>query len=195
MTTTSHSPAIIQTEPGVGRVEIFALPTDEATLFTLLQDVFENWWDQIAFGTLIQGAVFEIHAPNAPRKIGLLDGYLTVDFGDWHFHVCIGENKGTRRNPTDPEVARVRRTCRAEMIRILNSDDTPRSWQLRLFNGSGENQLTVFFPNPFLGPNDRVLKEPDWSHLHMWDTFRKRYLGLEPDPRDREAHGFPCGGH
>ena len=183
-------------EPGVGRLEVFPLPTDQDFLLGLLTDVFESWWDKVAFGTLVQGAVYEIHAPNAPTKISLFDGYLTVNFGAWHFHVCIGPHTGTPRNPTPPEIAEARRTGRAEMVRILNSDDTPRSWSLRLFNGRGENQLTVFFPNPFLGPNDRVLKEPDWSNLAMWDSFRARYLGLtEPDPRDRTAHGFPCGGH
>lgn len=184
----------ITEEAGVGRVEIFALPTDQDTLFAVLKDVFENWWDQVAFGTLVQGAVFEIHAPNAPRKVGVLDGYLTVDFGAWHFHVCIGENKGTRRSPVEEELARIRRTARAEMIRVLAAEDRPRSWQLRLFNGQGENQLTVFFPHPFLDPGDRVRKDPDWSRLTMWDSFRQRYLGLPPDPRDRQAHGFPCGG-
>lgn len=197
---TTHAPTwksapLATLEPGVGRVEIFALPTEEAFLFDLLKDVFETWWDRFAFGTLIQGAVFEIHAPNAPERIGLLDGYLTVDFGAWHFHVCIGPNKGTKRHPTPPEVATWRRTKRAELMRVLNSDDTPRSWQLRLFNGRDENQLTVFLPNPFLGPNDRVLKEPDWANLEMWDTLQKRYLGNDPDPRDRRAHGFPGGGH
>jgi len=181
-------------EPGAGRAEIFPLPTGEAFLHEMLKDAFENWWNQMVFGTLIQGAVFEIHAPNPPHRIGLLDGYLTVDFGAWHFHVCIGQNTGTRRNPTPPELARVRRTARAELVRFLRDDGTPRSWQLRLFNGRDENQLTIFFPNPCLDENDRFLKEPDWSRLAMWDAFRHNYLGLEPDPKDRTAHGFPCGG-
>ena len=36
------------------------------------------------------------------------------------------------------------------------------SWGLQLFNGAGEQQITVLLPNPFLDAvTDKVLKEPD----------------------------------
>ncbi|BAI71419.1 hypothetical protein AZL_007810 [Azospirillum sp. B510] len=194
MSTASSVASHVVEEPGMGRVEIFPLPTDQDLLLALLKDAFEVWWRDIVFGTLVQGAVFEIRAPNAPRKVSLFDGYLTVDFGAWHFHVCIGSHRGTPRNPVDPELARIRRTARAEMYRVLGSDGAPRSWGLRLFNGKGDQQMTLFFPNPFLGENDRILKEPDWSRLSMWDRFRERYLGLMPDPLDRSGRGFRCAG-
>ncbi len=181
-------------EPGMGRVEIFPLPTDQELLFALLKDAFEVWWRDIVFGSLVQGAVFEIRAPNAPRKVSLFDGYLTVDFGDWHFHVCIGTHKGTPRNPVDPDLARVRRTGRAELYRVLGTDDAPKSWGLRLFNGAGDQQMTVFFPNPFLEDSGRIAKHPDWTRLSMWDRFRQRYLGLDSDPLDRNGRGFRCAG-
>ncbi len=185
----------IREEFGVGRIETFPLPTDQDFLFGVLKDVFENHWREIVFGSLIQGAVFEIKTDRPPETIGLFDGYLTVHYGIWHFHVCIGPHKGNHKNPTPPELATHRRCARAEFYRLLNSDDTPRSWGLRLFNGGGEQQLTVFFPNPFLGENEKALKQPDWSRLSMWDDFRRRYLGLEPDPRDRSGKGVRCGGH
>ncbi|AWB08353.1 hypothetical protein A6A40_25285 (plasmid) [Azospirillum humicireducens] len=194
MTTVTSVASRVVEEPGMGRVEIFTLPTDQDLLLALLKDAFEVWWRDIVFGSLVQGAVFEIRAPNAPRKVSLFDGYLTVDFGAWHFHVCIGPHRGTPRNPVDPELARIRRTARAEMYRVLGADGAPRSWGLRLFNGKGDQQMTLFFPNPFLGENDRILKEPDWSRLSMWDRFRERYLGLMPDPLDRSGRGFRCGG-
>lgn len=194
MSTASSVASHVVEEPGMGRVEIFTLPTDQDLLLALLKDAFEVWWQEIVFGSLVQGAVFEIRAPNAPRKVSLFDGYLTVDFGAWHFHVCIGPHRGTPRNPVDPELARIRRTARAEMYRVLGADGAPRSWGLWLFNGKGEQQMTLFFPNPFLGENDRILKEPDWSRLSMWDGFRQRYLGLMPDPLDRSGRGFRCGG-
>jgi len=180
-------------EPGDGRLEIFPLPADTETLQRLLTDIFENYWDRIHFGTLVQGAVFEIRAPNAPQKIGMLDGYLTIDFGHWHFHLCIGEHRGTPRNPTSEDLARHRRTARAELYRRLREGDRPSSWGLRLFNGAGEQQMTVFLPNPYLTGEQRILKEPVWEHLALWDHLRAEYLGLPPDPKDREASRLICG--
>lgn len=69
-------------EPGMGTLEVFALDTSEDTLFAFLRDVFDNYWQVIHFGPLIQGAAWEIRAPAAPRKISLCDGYITVDFGE-----------------------------------------------------------------------------------------------------------------
>jgi hypothetical protein len=89
-----------------------------------------------------------------------------------------------------PELAAHRRTSRAELYRVLNEQDQPTSWGLRLFNGKEEQQLTVFLPNPFLSSDDRILKEPDWSRLYLWDHLRKTYLQLEPEEKDRSATRF-----
>ena len=182
------------TEPGMGRLEIFALEPSEETLLALLEDLFANHWREIVFGTLIQGAVFEIRAPNAPRRIGLLDGYLTIDFASWHFHICIGPHTGSPGgSPVDADLARHRRTARAELYRVLDGEGAPVSWGLRLFNGADEQQLTVFLPNPFLDPDDSIRKEPDWARLALWDRLRAEWLGLPADPRDRSAKGFHHG--
>jgi hypothetical protein len=185
--------SITRHEFGTGPVEAFPLSTDADFLFGLLKDIFENHWEKIVFGTLVQGAVFEIRVADAPRRIRMNDGYLTVDFGFWHFHVCIGPHRGPSRNPTPPELAQFRRTARAEFYRILNDDGTPRSWGLRLFNGGGEQQLTIFLPSPFHA-DDRMLKQPDWSRLELWDQLRARYLGAEPDPLDRAGPRRACVG-
>lgn len=183
-------------EYGTGWVETFDLPTDPDVLFGLLEDIFTNHWSRIVFGSLIQGAVFEIRVTEAPKRISLFDGYLTVDFGHWHFHVCIGPHRGHPSQPVAADLAAYRRTKRAEFYRILNSDrQSARSWGLRLFNGNDEQQITIFFPNPFLSEDgNTVMKSPDWSRLSMWDGFRQRYLGLAPDPIDRAGKGFRCGG-
>ncbi|MGE4278462.1 MAG: hypothetical protein AB7G62_02665 [Magnetospirillum sp.] len=185
--------SVIRDEWGTGKVEAFPLPTDQDFLFGLLSDIFENHWEKIVFGTLIQGAVFEIRVADAPRRIRMADGYLTVDFGFWHFHVCVGAHKGPSRAPTPPDLAAHRRTGRAEFYRILGEEGAPRSWGLRLFNGAGEQQMTVFLPSPFHA-EDRMLKVPDWSRLELWDGLRQRYLGLSPDPLDRQGPKRSCVG-
>ena len=182
----------IAEELGMGLVEAFPLPVEEAVLYALCRDAFENHWDEIVFGTHIQGAVFEIRAPNAPRKVALHDGYLTVDFGPWHFHVCIGPHAGTPNNPTDPELARIRRTSRAEFYRVLDGPEGKgKNWGIRFFNGLEQQQMTIFLPSPFLSRDGtKILKEPDWSHLALWDSLRRSHLGIEPDARDRGGKGL-----
>ena len=173
-------------------VEIFPLPTEEATLERLLRELFESHWDKIVFGPIIQGAAWEFQAPHAPTHIGLLDGYLTVAFGAPHFHLCIGPTQGPRHSPTPPALAQHRRCAQAEFFRRLNRQGAPSSWGLRLWNGHGEQQATIVFPNPFLSEDGRkVLNPPDWSRLTLWDEMRLRYLGIKgPDPVDRSATGF-----
>lgn len=180
-------------EPGMGTLEVFSLDTSEQTLYRLLRDVFQNYWQAIHFGPLIQGAAWEIRATNAPEKVTLYDGYVTVDFGAWHFHLCIGTTKGSRSHPTTPELAAHRRTARAELYRQLQADGTPNSWGLRLYNGKDEQQLTVFLPSPFLSDDLTPLPAPDWSRLALWDTLRERYLDLGPDPKDRTGTRFVHG--
>ncbi|WP_322510843.1 hypothetical protein [Chloroflexus sp.] len=182
----TREPRIVH-EPGNGTLEIFPLSTEEETLVALMTELFRDHWDKIIFGPLIQGAVFEIKATEPPKRISMLDGYLTVDFGVWHFHVCIGEHRGSKNNPTDPELARIRRTARAEFYRRLNPDGSVGSWGIRLFNGRDENQIYIFLPNPFLSDEMKFLKQPDWSRLALWDDLRQRYLDLPPDPKDRSG--------
>jgi hypothetical protein len=174
-------------EPGVGRLQIFPLDTAEATLRSLLTRLFQEHWQEIVFGTLVQGAVYELRAPNAPTRVGYLDGYLTVDFGPWHFHICIGPHQAA-----EPEIARIRPTARAELYRRLDQDGAAQSWGLRLFNGRDEQQMTVFLPHPFLD-QDKPRKEPDWSRLALWDKLRQDYLGLAPEACDRQSRGFHHG--
>ena len=185
------APSRFEDEPGLGRVEIFPVATDEANLYALVRHVFETHWPSIFFGILIQGAAWEVKAPGAPRRIGLLDGYATVDFGPWHFHLCIGETTGVGASPTPPELARHRRCARAEFYRGLNPrNGAPNTWGFRMFNGAGEQQMTVFLPNPFIGDDGKLLRSPQWDRLAAWDELRQRFLGLDPDPFDRTGKGF-----
>jgi len=173
-------------------VEVFPLPTDEATLERVLRDLFEVHWDKIVFGPIIQGAAWEFQAPHAPTHVGVLDGYLTVAFGAPHFHLCIGPTQGSSHNPTPSALAQHSRCTRAELFRRLDQAGVPTSWGLRLWNGHGEQQATIVFPNPFLSADGtKALKEPDWSRLALWDEMRLRYLGIPgPDPVDRSGTRF-----
>jgi hypothetical protein len=173
-------------------IEVFPLPTDEVTLERVLRNLFESHWDKIVFGPIIQGAAWEFQAPHAPTHVGVLDGYLTVAFGAPHFHLCIGPTQGSRHNPTPPALAQHRRCARAELFRRLDHAGVPTSWGLRLWNGHGEQQATIVFPNPFLSADGtKALKEPDWSRLALWDEMRSRYAGIPgPDPVDRSGTGF-----
>ena len=194
MTGNSGRPKRI-TDPDGHAVEVFLLPTDEASLKALLRDLFEKHWGEITFGPIIQGAAWEMRAVHAPTYVGVLDGYLTVAFGASHFHVCIGPTKGPMHDPTPAPLAQHRQTARAELYRRLDHvSGAPTSWGLRLFNGHGEQQITILLPNPFLSQDsEKVLNEPDWSRLALWDELRTRWTGAaEPDPFDRSA---PCFRH
>jgi cob(I)alamin adenosyltransferase len=43
-------------EIGTGTVEVFPLAVDEATLTSLVTDIFNDWWEHIHFGVIVQGA-------------------------------------------------------------------------------------------------------------------------------------------
>jgi hypothetical protein len=173
-------------------IEVFRLPADAASLERILRHLFEKHWGAITFGPIIQGAAWEMRAPHAPSYVGMLDGYLTVAFGASHFHLCIGRTRGPRHDPTPVSLAQHRQTARAELYRRLDRSGAPTSWGLRLFNGEREQQVTILLPNPFLSPEiDKVLKEPDWSRLDLWDELRADWTGATgPDPFDRSARGF-----
>ncbi len=51
------------------------------------------------------------------------DGYATIDFGAWHFHLCIGEHTAS-----GPELGRIRRCSRAELYRSSRLRRLPVSW-------------------------------------------------------------------
>ncbi|WP_435278076.1 DUF7676 family protein [Rhodococcus yananensis] len=182
--TAVFDPDTLDTEDG-GREQTWALPTDEDSLLRLVRLLFGEYWNEMWFGVLIEGSALEVAAPNAPKKIAMYDGYVTVDFGRWHFHLCIGEHTAS-----GPELGRIRRCGRAEAYRRIGPDGAPTSWGVRLFNGRDEQMLTVMLPTPFLTNTQQLTDEPVWEHLAAWDRIRAGFLGLEPDPRDRTGKGF-----
>lgn len=146
----------------------------------LFRDLYENRWNQLRFGPCVQGAVFELVLTEKP-KVTMLDGYLTVDTGPWHFHLCVGtyEAKAThmevKRDKLE-EDARQRRVGKAAFVRNLDASNAPRSWSLRFWNGLGEQMISIFLPSPFLNEKLQRVNEPDWSRLELWENLRKEYL-------------------
>jgi hypothetical protein len=48
-----------------------------------------------------------------------------------------------------------------------------------MWNGRGEQMLTVFFPNPWLDAERmRFTATPDWARLDLWMRMRERYAGV-----------------
>src|SRR2546430_1505148 len=78
----------------------------------LLTELFTEHWATLTVGPLIEGAAYEIQFASPP-KVTMLDGYLTVDTGAWHFHLCVNDHRGTRSE----ELARIRRVPRAAFFR------------------------------------------------------------------------------
>lgn len=170
--------------------EVWTLPTDEAYLHAFLKDIFENHWKSIVFGPIIEGGAFEFKCPGPPKSVTLFDGYLTVHFGATHFHLCIGENQGSPKNPTPAALKARRRPGRAEIFRNFDKEGCALSWGFRLFNGHDEQLITIFFPNPYLTDEDGLADEPDRSRLATWETIGRTYLGRELDEADRTGKGF-----
>ena len=164
-------PQITQNLDG-STTEYTDIPLEPGHLERLFRELFEEHWQQIVFGPCIQGAVFEIRLTEPPKKIAMLDGYLTVDTGAWHMHLCIDKHL----NAPSPEVIRHRQTSRATFFHDSRAGGcAPGTWGLRLWNGLGEQMITVFFPNPYLTEDQRLQQEPDWTRLALWEQMREKY--------------------
>jgi hypothetical protein len=160
------------------RTEYDDVPTDPATLERLLRDIFERHWEGITVGPILQGAAYELQY-SKPPKVSLSAGYLTVDAGDYHFHLYIGEPDDPAKPPRHPELERQRRVSRAAFFRETRGDHgcVPGSWGLRLWNGLGEQTITVYFPNPFFDKQGRS-HAPQWEKLQLWERLRAEYAGV-----------------
>ncbi len=179
----------VEANPDGHSIEYTYLPPEAELLERLLKDLFENHWDELFFGPCIQGAVFEYHASSQPR-ITMLDGYMTVDFGDWHCHLCLGLHQGPPSNPTPPDIAAWRRVSKAAFFRHLNRAQAPTVWGFRLWNGRDEQMITFFLPNPYYDEQMRRQK-PDWRKLELWNDLRARYADLPPDAPGPETELDP----
>jgi hypothetical protein len=139
---------------------------------SLLTEVFTKHWQDVFVGPVIEGAAYEIRF-TAPPGLSMLDGYLTVDLGPWHFHLCVSDHRGA----PSAEQARRRRVARAAFFHTDGGSCVPGSWGLRLWNGHGEQMITVYFPNPWLDDAAERVREPRWEKLALWEDLRTRFAG------------------
>jgi hypothetical protein len=146
------------------------VPVAGDTVQRLLTEIFTRHWSEVYAGPIIEGAAYEIRF-TAPPTVTMLDGYMTVDVGAWHFHLCVGEHRGT----PSAELARLRRVGRAAFFRTQGGSCAPGSWGLRLWNGRGEQMITVFFPSPWFDDDMRRLARPRLEKLQLWEELRRRY--------------------
>jgi hypothetical protein len=147
------------------------VPVTGDTIERLLTEVFRDHWAEVFAGPVVEGAAYEIRF-TTPPKLSMLDGYLTVDTGTWHFHLCVNDHHGA----ATPEQARVRRVARAAFFHTDGGTCVPAAWGLRLWNGRGEQMVTVFFPNPWLDEQgEQRLREPRWDRTALWEDLRRRY--------------------
>ena len=147
------------------------VPVAGDTVERLMREVFSDHWAEIFAGPVIEGAAYEIRF-TTPPKVSMLDGYLTVDTGAWHFHLCVNDHRGA----ATAEQARVRRVARAAFFQTDGGTCVPGAWGLRLWNGRGEQMVTVFFPNPWLDDDgEQRVREPRWNRTALWEDLRHRY--------------------
>lgn len=179
MTESTPPPDLEDTGPDGARRSIWRLPADRENLENLLLHLFTEHWQDVVFGPCVQGAVFEIQADGPPRHTGYLDGYLTVDFGKWHLHLCIGEHKGDPGSPCPPDLARWRKCAKAELIHTETTKPTgghpPESYALVLSNGKDEQMITFFFPNPWLNEKHRVMEVRNEEKMELWEKLLSKY--------------------
>jgi hypothetical protein len=170
MTTVQTRPPTLVREVDGSAMEYHEVPVTGDRIERLTTEIFSDHWSKVTVGPLVPGGAWEIRFA-APPKVSMLDGYLTVDTGPWHFHLCVNDHKGT---PSEA-LRQVRRVARAAFYRSLDPNEAPVSWGLRLWNGRGEQMTSVLFPNPHYDEQFKRLAEPRWEKLQLWDDLRRRY--------------------
>ena len=165
-----------------GSIEYEYFDCGSDVLSSLLYTLFQQNWQQVGVGHIVQGGVLELEF-NAPPKICILyDGYLTVVTEGWHLHLCIEANLGGPHCKTPLELRQQRQVNRAAFYRRFNAEGIPRSWGIDFWNGADENLMTIFLPNPYVeGENLLPEGKPNLSKLALYQELRDIYvLGNKP---------------
>lgn len=151
----------------------------------LLHTLFQEHWQDVEIGHVVEGSVLELAFKQPPKIFILYDGYLTVVTEGWHLHLCVEEHLGGPLSKTPPELRQQRLMQRAALYRHLNERGQPCSWGIQFWNGAGEKMMTLFLPNPFLGDDEDFRPEgrPLQDKLRLYNELRSIYvLGERPIP-------------
>jgi (2Fe-2S) ferredoxin len=159
-------------------IEYEDFSTDLDVLGPLLHSLFQEHWQEVGLGHMVDGSVLELEFTAAPKICRIYDGYLTVVTEGWHMHLCVAENQGGATGRTPEHLRQVRRVSRAALYRRLNADGEARSWGIQFWNGAGIKMMTLFLPNAFLGEGEDLLPEhkPDLAKLGLYEQLRQIYV-------------------
>jgi hypothetical protein len=78
--------------------------------------------------------------------------------------------------------------ARAAFFRTEGGSCAPGSWGLRLWNGRGEQMVSVFFPNPHFDDEWKRLREPRWEKTALWEDLRARYATVDMGGPETAPH-------
>lgn len=160
----------LEKTPDGSEISYTEIKPEETILVSFFKELFLQYWKEITFGPCLEGAVYEIRL-DKPPAVEYKDGYLTVDTGSWHFHLCLG------RSPHfSEELAKKRQAARAAFFESKNRSCVPMSFGFRLWNGAGDQMISLFFPNPYLSEAMKPAK-PDWKRLELWRRMKANYSG------------------
>jgi (2Fe-2S) ferredoxin len=175
-------------------IEYEDFSTNLDVLGPLLHSLFQEHWQEVGLGHMVDGSVLELEFTAPPKICRIYDGYLTVVTEGWHMHLCVAENLGGATGRTPEHLRQVRRVSRAALYRRLNIDGEARSWGIQFWNGAGVKMMTLFLPNVFLGEGEDLLPEhkPDLAKLGLYDRLRQIYvLGTMDIPYETNPLNHP----
>lgn len=169
--------------PNGGSIEYEEFPVTIEVTGCLLYSLFQNHWQEVGLGHMVDGSVLELEFTQAPKICRLYDGYLTVVAEGWHMHLCLEENLGGPLCTTPVELRQKRIVSRAALYRCLNAQGQARSWGIQFWNGAGEKMMVLFLPNPFIGDQEDLLPEnkPNLEKLGLYEQLRQIYVLGEQD--------------
>lgn len=169
--------------PNGGWIEYEDFPVNIDVTAPLLNSLFQDHWQDVGVGHMVDGSVLELELNQPPKVVRLYDGYLTVVTEGWHLHLCLEESLGGPTCQTPLELRQKRLISRAAFYRRFNSKKQARSWGIQFWNGAGERMMNLFLPNPFVGDQEDLLPEnkPNLDKLKLYETLRQIYVLGEED--------------